>query len=166
MAGPEGGGAILGEACHFADLFYWLLDSEPVEVSAFSLPASVQGGSNNLAALLRFADGSIATLNYSTVGSRTSGGERLEVFGAGLGAVTEDFKQVSIRGNTRRDRSRWFAAKGYDEQMAAFVDCIQNGTLPAVTVRDGARATIVCLRLLESARSGRPCPVEMDGFEG
>ena len=25
------GGAILGEACHFVDLMYWLLDAEPVE---------------------------------------------------------------------------------------------------------------------------------------
>ena len=38
MADPAIGGAILGEACHFIDLMYWLLDSEPVSVSAYSLP--------------------------------------------------------------------------------------------------------------------------------
>ena len=32
MADPSTGGAILGEACHFVDLAYWLLDSEPVFV--------------------------------------------------------------------------------------------------------------------------------------
>jgi len=37
MADPAIGGAILGEACHFVDLMHWLLDSEPVEVSAYSL---------------------------------------------------------------------------------------------------------------------------------
>ena len=31
MADPAIGGAILGEACHFVDLMYWLLDSEPVQ---------------------------------------------------------------------------------------------------------------------------------------
>ena len=37
MADPSIGGAILGEACHFVDLMYWLLNSEPVSVSAYSL---------------------------------------------------------------------------------------------------------------------------------
>src|SRR5438876_308243 len=39
-ADPSIGGAILGEACHFVDLIYWLLGSEPVSVWAFSLPAT------------------------------------------------------------------------------------------------------------------------------
>jgi len=38
MADPSSGGAILGEACHFVDLMYWLLGSEPVSVSAYTLP--------------------------------------------------------------------------------------------------------------------------------
>ena len=85
MADPASGGAILGEACHFVDLMYWLLDSEPVEVSAYSLPTDKEDpiGENNLVAAFRFADGSIANLTYSTVGSRTSAGERVEVFASG-----------------------------------------------------------------------------------
>ena len=35
MADPAVGGAILGEACHFVDLMYWLLDSEPLSVSPY-----------------------------------------------------------------------------------------------------------------------------------
>ena len=38
MADPASGGAILGDACHFIDLMYWLLDSEPIEVSPFHCP--------------------------------------------------------------------------------------------------------------------------------
>ena len=61
------GGAILGEACHFVDLMYWLLDSEPVEVSAYCLPTGKQDpmGENNMVACFRFADGSIGNLTYS-----------------------------------------------------------------------------------------------------
>jgi predicted dehydrogenase len=162
MADPSSGGPILGEACHFADLFYWLLESEPREVAAYCLPPSVRHSENNLVASLRFEDGSIANLTYATVGSRTSAGERVEVFGAGFGVITEDFKRLSVRGATRRERSRWFAAKGYNEQMAAFVAAVHNGGQPAVSVRDGARATIVCLRMLESARLGQPCSVNLD----
>jgi predicted dehydrogenase/threonine dehydrogenase-like Zn-dependent dehydrogenase len=162
MADPAIGGAILGEACHFADLLFWLLDSEPVSVSAYSLPAGKKEpiGENNLAASFRFADGSIGNLTYCTVGSRTSGGERVEIFAQGIGAATENFKHLTILGAMRRSRSRWFAEKGYAQQLASFLGGIREGTPPQVTVRDGARATIACLRMLESARTLRPCHMD------
>src|SRR5262249_57652910 len=64
MADPAIGGAILGEACHFVDLMYWLLNSEPLRVSAYSLPTGQKDpiGENNLAATFLFPDGSIAKL--------------------------------------------------------------------------------------------------------
>lgn len=156
MADPAIGGAILGEACHFVDLMYWLLESEPVEVSAYSLPTGRKEpvGENNLAASFRFADGSIGNLTYCTVGSRTSGGERVEVFADGVGAMTEDFKSLTLAGKVRRTRSRWWAEKGYAAQMRDFADAIREGRPPAVTVKDGARATLGCLRMLASARAG------------
>jgi predicted dehydrogenase len=156
MADPATGGAILGEACHFLDLLYWLLESEPVEVTAFSLPTGRQEpiGENNLVASLRFADGSIANLTYCTVGSRTSGGERVEGFAGGLGVFTENFKTLGIHTSVRRSRSRWWAEKGYAAQMADFLESIRQGRPPEVTVEDGARATIGCLGLVESARAG------------
>jgi len=155
MADPAIGGAILGEACHFVDLMYWLLDSEPVGVSAYSLPVGKKDpiGENNLAASFRFADGSIGNLTYCTVGSKTSGGERVEIFAQGVGATTENFKQLTILGGTRGNRSRWFADKGYEQQLSAFLNGIREGKPPEVTVQDGARATMGCLLMLESART-------------
>ncbi len=95
MADPAIGGAILGEACHFVDLMYWLLDSEPIEVSAYSLPTGKKDpiGENNLVAAFRFADGSIANLTYCTVGSRTLGRRARGSICSGVGATAEDFKQ-------------------------------------------------------------------------
>ena len=99
MADMSIGGAILGEACHFVDLMYWLLDAEPVEVSAYCLPTGKDEpiGENNMVACFRFADGSIGNLTYCTVGSKTSGGERVEAYAQGVGAVTEDFKNVAVK---------------------------------------------------------------------
>jgi predicted dehydrogenase/threonine dehydrogenase-like Zn-dependent dehydrogenase len=158
MADPSTGGAILGEACHFVDLACWLLDAEPVLVSALSLPTGRKEpiGENNLVASFRFADGSIANLTYCTVGSRTSGGERVEIFAPGMGATAEDFKRLTLRTNLVSKRSSWFGEKGYAEQMCAFFDAIRAGKAPPVTVDDGARATLVCLKLMESARTMSP----------
>jgi len=158
MADPALGGAILGEACHFVDLMYWLLDSEPESVSAYTLPTGKHDpiGENNMVACFRFADGSIGNLTYCTVGSRTSGGERVEAYTQGLGIQTEDFKQLTVCEGTRHRRRRMFAEKGYGAQIESFIRDLKNGKTPAVTVHDGARSTIGCLRMLESARDLMP----------
>ena len=164
MADPEIGGAILGEACHFVDLIYWLLESEPFSVSAFSLPTDQQApiGQNNIAASFRFADGSIANLTYCTVGSKASAGERVEVFAEGLAVASQDFNRLTLATGLRRSRSKWFPEKGYRAQLEAFLKNIREGSAPAITVRDGARATIGCLRMLESARAREPRAIDLD----
>jgi predicted dehydrogenase len=160
MADPAIGGAILGEACHFFDLFYWLLESEPVEVTAWTLPSGI----NNMTAQVRMADGSLASLAYTTVGSKTSGGERVEAFLDGMAAGTEDFKRFWKRGRAQKEESFWFGRKGYDEEMAAFVRAIREGGPSPVGVRDGARATMLCLEALESAARREPRALDLDAW--
>jgi predicted dehydrogenase len=164
MADPSIGGAILGEACHFVDLMYWLLDKEPVAVQAFSLPTGQAHpiGENNLVASFRFEDGSIGNLTYCTVGSATSGGERVEVFGDGVGVSTEDFTRLDIRTRARQARSRWWPEKGYAGLVDSFMTAVREGGVPAVSVRDGIRATIGCLEMLASARAHESRPVDVD----
>jgi len=135
---------------------YWLLDSEPVGVSAFTLPLEMKDpiGHNNLVASFKFADGSIGNFTYCTVGSRSSQGERVEAFMPGGGIVAEDFKKLFVRtGSKQRVQSRLWPAKGYLEQMRSFISRIREGESPEVTVIDGARATIGALMMLESART-------------
>ena len=163
MADPAIGGAILGEACHFVDLMYWLLDAEPVSVSAWSLPTEQPHpvGQNNIVASFQFADGSIGSLTYWTVGSATSGGERVEVFGEGIGVSVEDFTRLDIRSSTKSSKSRWWPDKGYEGLIAGFVQALRDGQAPPVTVRDGSRATLGCLAMLESAREGVPRTIDL-----
>jgi len=155
MANPAIGGAIIGEAVHFVDLMYWLLESEPVNVSAYCLPTGKTDpvGENNMVATFRFADGSIATLNYSTIGSKRAPGERVEVFAEGITSMVQDFKRFKSVSNLKRTRTTMWAYKGYDAQLRSFFDSITRGESPAVTVRDGARATLVCLEMLRSAQT-------------
>ena len=136
MADPAIGGAILGEACHFIDLMYWLLDSEPVSVSAYSLPTGKSDpiGENNLVASFRFADGSIGNLTYCTVGSKTSGGERVEVFAQGVGAFTEDFKRVGVHKGMRTARPRCGRIKATARRWRISRRASGTGRAPAVTV--------------------------------
>lgn len=166
MADPAIGGAILGEACHFIDLTYWLLDSEPIEVSAYSLPTGRKDpiGENNIVASFRFADGSIANLTYCTVGSRTSGGERVEIFAPGVGAFAENFKTAVVKTGIARKSSTWFAEKGYEAQIRSFFSALKEGKAPDITVRDGVRSTLGCLRMMQSARDHIAQEINLDQF--
>lgn len=160
---PKYGGATVGEGCHFADLMYWLTESEPVNVSAQSLPMESEGeplGINNVAASVKFADGSIGNFLYSTVGSDGSAGELVEIFSAGVGASAEDFKSLTVKKSARKSRTRWFAEKGYVAQMKSFVDNLRAGRAPEVNAVDGARASILCLLMIESAK--RQAPIDVD----
>ena len=168
MADPAIGGAILGEACHFADLAYWLLESEPVSVSAYSLPTDTPEpvGSNNICANFRFEDGSIATLNYTTIGTKSSQGERVEFFAQGMAGETRAFKELTIHGSILSNKRHLFPQRGYDCQMAAFLGSILDDKPQKVTVRDGSRSTIACVKMLESAKSGQPCAIDLDQLLG
>jgi hypothetical protein len=100
------------------------------------------------------------------VGSKTSGGEHVEVFTQGVAATNEDFKQVTIKGNSRKTASSRVAEKGYFAQMSAFIKGLRSGQQSEVTARDGARATIACLRMLESAQFLTPCVIDLDAVLG
>lgn len=156
MADPETGGAILGEACHFVDLMYWLLDSEPVSVAAYSLPAGQKdpAGLNNLCSSFHFADGSVANFTYTTNGNRKFTSERVEVFAPGVSAAAEDFKRFQLHGSAVRfSPARWFPEKGHRQQLERFFQNLRKGGQAEVTVLDGARATVCCLRMLQSAQA-------------
>jgi predicted dehydrogenase len=162
-ADPAIGGAVLSEACHFVDLMYWLVGAEPDAVSAYCLPIRSEPiGQNNIVASFAFADGSVGNLTYCTVGSSSSGGERVEAYAQGVAVTTEDFKRLTDYQAVPQRRRRFWAERGQAEQLDAFLKSILTGTTPEVTVRDGARATIGCLRMLQSARDGQPCRLELD----
>ena len=164
MADPSIGGAILGEAVHFVDLMYWLLQSEPISVSAYTLPTGKNDpiGENNMVATFKFADGSIGSLNYSTLGSKKASGERVEVFAKGITGVVEDFKRLRIVSNVTRTSSTLWAHKGYKPQLESFFSSISSSESPQVTIRDGVRSTVVCVAMLRAAETRTPREINLD----
>ncbi len=61
-------------------------------------------------------------------------------------------------------KSRWFAEKGYVAQMESFVKNLRAGNAPEVSAIDGARATILCLLMIESAKRGTPIDVDLQAI--
>ena len=148
-------GRIIGEACHFVDLFRWMIGCEPCRVTAAALgecPASNR--LDNVTATIEFEDRSLATLIYTSQGSPELGKERLEAFCDGTAVTMDDFRRLTIGGAQRIDQRQRRADKGHNDEMEHFADVISGKAVPLITVEDGLRATAVCLAIIESARQG------------
>jgi predicted dehydrogenase len=97
----SGGGRIVGEGTHFLDLLGFLTgDPSPILVEAFAAPPDGRAvpGRDSYQALLRHADGSLATLIYSAQGSPGLGKERIEVQAKDASFVLDDFRSLEAIG--------------------------------------------------------------------
>jgi len=154
-------GRLIGEACHFIDLFRMLTGSEPVRVTATPLGESSSATRlEDVSALFEFADGSTATLLYTAQGSSLLGKERVEVFCDGTAIAMDDFRQLTVRGKRRIDVKTRHPDKGHAAELQHFTDSILGKAAPEITTRDGLIATLCCIRLIDSARQGEPLSIE------
>jgi predicted dehydrogenase len=154
----------VGEVCHFIDLLYYLLGSEPVNVYAHAVGGGGSpAGAENVAATIGFADGSIGTIIYTALGHGPAGKERLEVFADGRVLVLDDFKSLSIIGAGARVQVREKSRdKGHTAEFQHFVRALRGEETLSVTHLDGVRAAICCLKVLESLGSGEQVEINVD----
>jgi predicted dehydrogenase len=161
----EGGGAILGEGCHFFDLMAWFVEFEPVSIFAqnLSLPQDTLTSESNLTCTISFEDGSVGSLVYETVGNRGLGSERVEISAAGTSVVVEDMKRLWVWGGPGpgvKQKKSWKAEKGYYEILNDFVDGVLKGRNYEKEALAGAKATLCALAALRSVETGLPEKVE------
>ncbi|RWC06676.1 MAG: dehydrogenase [Mesorhizobium sp.] len=119
-----GGGRVIGEACHFVDLLYYLAESPIVRRSA-----NYGESEDVLSIQLAFGNGSIGTIHYMANGSKAFPKERLEVFAAGKVLQLDNFRSLHGYGWQGFSRMRmWRQDKGQKGCAAAFVEAVKRGT--------------------------------------
>ncbi len=97
IQGPEGGGRNIGEACHIYDLFRFFADSHVIDISVQAIaPSNTYWRRNdNFIATISYADGSVATLTYTSKGPRQGmGKEKLELFCDGEAWIVDDYRSA------------------------------------------------------------------------
>jgi len=168
MNDPEqGGGRILGEACHFVDLLMFLAQSPIVEVAGRWIANSGRYNGANAVLSLRFANGSQGTISYLANGDRSFSKERIEVFGGGSAAVLEDFRHLELVRNGRKQmiRSRWRQDKGHLAEWGAFASAIQNSTAPPIPFEEIVRSTMATLCAQKSLATGAAVDVNLPSID-
>jgi predicted dehydrogenase len=151
-----GGGRIVGELCHFVDLCEFLTGSTPVNVQAQCISSSDARitPEDSIVVTIAYADGSLATIQYIALGSSSMSKERIEIFADGSSAVIDDFVTTSFYG-TRHASVKGKQDKGFNAEIAAFLNSIKTGSAPAISFDSIARTTRVTFDVLESLRSGK-----------
>jgi polar amino acid transport system substrate-binding protein len=156
----DGGGRIIGEVCHFLDLVQFLTDDEPVEVFVYGLGGPTAALHDTVTIAVRLRGGSVASVNYFAVGDKSFAKERVEVLGGGTLAVLDDFRRLTISRNGRKKESKRVSqAKGYDEEVTAFLDALRGGGAPPISLRSLELTTRASFAVEESLRTGRPVAV-------
>lgn len=157
----EGGGRIVGEACHFVDLMTYWAGAPVVGVAAqpITTAASPILPSENLIITLAFEDGSAGTILYTSMGAAVSGSELFELHGDGVSVRVDDWRTMWVAGQGRdRTIRRLTADKGHEAELGEFVQACRYGRRPGPTpwreIVATTEATFVAAGLLSQNRLG------------
>ncbi|MEX0884941.1 MAG: bi-domain-containing oxidoreductase [Phycisphaeraceae bacterium] len=156
----QGGGRIVGEACHGIDLASYLVGAPPVRVYAESIagPDAPQVSDDQCFITVRHANGGVSTIAYLAGGDRAMPKERVEVIGGGRCAVIDDFRRVTTWAGGR-ERTRKLAGKGHAEEVQAFADALRQGGAAPIAWDDLYAVSLASILAVRSLREGVPFEV-------
>jgi predicted dehydrogenase/threonine dehydrogenase-like Zn-dependent dehydrogenase len=162
----QGGGRILGDACHFIDLLMFLAGSGIVEVEARPLRNAGRYSGDNVLIAVRCANGSQGSISYLANGDRSISKERLEVFGGGAAAVLEDFRRLELArdGRKRTVHSRWRQDKGHRAEWEAFAQSIRAQRSAAMPFTEVVCSMLATLRVQHAIAKGERVSVDANAF--
>ena len=157
----EGHGRVIGELCHFVDFAQCLTGSLARDVRAWPVRAATPGGDavhaeDNLHVEVGLADGSRADILYLSSGDASVPKERVEVFGGGRTAVSEDFRKSWFYADGRRRAQSLFRQdKGHQAEVEAFIHAVTSGGEPPISFESLYATTLATFRIRQSLATGK-----------
>ncbi|GGN34444.1 bi-domain-containing oxidoreductase [Streptomyces fuscichromogenes] len=147
------GSRFAGEGGHFIDTASWLLEADPVSVYATAAP-----GNEDLQVVLRYPDGSTATISYVTTGAPGFPKETLDLVADGKVLRLDDFVRASVHGPRKWVSSRLPKArdKGQNAELAAFVKAVRTGGPMPVPLESLVATTAATLAVGTGLAGGAP----------
>lgn len=124
----EHGGRIIGEACHIIDLMTSLTNSKIKSISYEKLSPINEKFSqqDNVAFILKYEDGSVATIHYFSNGSKQLPKEYMEVHYDEKTIVMDDYKTLKGFGVSVKEINLGRSEKGQKEELAALYETLKG----------------------------------------
>ena len=169
---PTSGGIFIDMAIHDIDLMRWFLGSDPVEVYAtgatFKHPEFKECGDDETGvAMYKCANGSIGFVH---VGRTAPYGYHVETEVVGtegtlrISPVPEkNLCMIYDKNGAVKECVSGFPerfADAYRLEMEYFIDCVQKGVKPEVTVYDGTKSTQIAFATTEAYKKGGILKIE------
>lgn len=150
-----GGRRIIGEACHFIDLARHLVGHPIVahKATAIGRHPALEICDDKASILLKFSDGSVATILYLANGHKAFPKERVEVFTAGRVLQLDNFRKLKGWGWSRFNKmNRFKQDKGAHSLVAAFLRSIREGTAQPIAKAEIVEVSRVTIDIAEECR--------------
>jgi len=143
----EGGGRIIGEGCHIFDLFQYFVGAPVEEVNAAAIAPQTEQilAGDNVSVTLRYADGSVATLLYTALGSPDFGKEYMELYADGKVLVLDDYKALRVYGTTAKGWAASVQDKGHLEELRVFAQSCKSELSSSPSLADFAEVTRISM---------------------
>ncbi|BBC32284.1 Oxidoreductase [Streptomyces graminofaciens] len=152
------GSRFAGEGGHFIDTASWLLEADPVSVYAVAT-----SGNEDLQVVLRYPDGSTATISYVTTGAAGFPKETLDLVADGKVLRLDDFVRASLYSDGTVGSKRWVSSrlpkardKGQSAELAAFIKAVRTGGPMPVPLESLVATTAATLAVQAGLVGGAP----------
>ncbi|GAA4052254.1 bi-domain-containing oxidoreductase [Streptomyces shaanxiensis] len=156
------GSRFAGEGGHFIDTASWLLGADPVSV--YAVAAS---GNEDLQVVLRYPDGSTATISYVTTGAPGFPKETLDLVADGKVLRLDDFVRASLFADGGVGPKKWVSSrlpkardKGQNAELAAFIKAVRTGGPMPVPLESLVATTAATLAVQAGLAGGAPVTLE------
>lgn len=159
----SGGGAIMDHVVHLADIFSWILGSQPTEVYSVAnriIQSQVVAVETSALLLLTYPGGVFASIDCSWNRPETYptwGDLSFSIIGDAGSLEIEPMRQRLIQYGGQLPYS-WIQWGWNTNELLVneFLEAISEDRTPIVTGLDGYNATAVALAALESVKTGQP----------
>jgi predicted dehydrogenase len=123
-------------------MFNALTGSEPVELQAMSVvpESKYWRRDDNFVATVRYADGSVCTLTYTAMGSKSYPKERAEILAEGKVISLDDYKQLTVTGGSGGWKNMTME-KGQLEELQALAETFAKGGAWPISLEEQLAAT-------------------------
>ena len=154
----EGGGRIIGEACHFIDLIAYLASGNVKSLNATHIPpdGKTVKSEDNVIITMTFDNGSIGVLTYTSVGGLEMEKERIEIFTNDCSMVINSFIELKLFNCNANDIKLKEADKGHYALIKELSKTLRNKEsliLPFDTDMEMTDLTLLALDQIHSLKS-------------
>jgi len=126
----EDGGRIVGEGCHIIDLMSAIVGEKIISICTESLTPKNEkfSSTDNKSIILKYQDGSVATIHYFATGSKELSKEYMEVHFDNKSIIMDDYKSLKGYGIKVNEITTNISEKGQFEELEALYETLSGKT--------------------------------------